>query len=71
MYYGRMIIGKVKDCPIKGFVSVQINNLKIKWSKMNGMYVVYSPRGIALEEFTKLTDAKQWAKETKDYVRKR
>ena len=65
----KMIIGTTKDCPSKGFKSCQINNLKIKWSKMSGKFTVSTPTGQVWEEFKNLSDAKKWAKETKDFVR--
>lgn len=68
--YGKLIIGTITDCPVKGFRSLQINNLKVRWDRMNGKFAVISPKNIVLAEFKTLAAAKEYAKETHDFVRK-
>jgi hypothetical protein len=63
-----MPMGTVKDCPIKGFKQVQINNLKIRWNSTYGKFMVISPDGTPLEEWDLLSDAKRWASATHDFI---
>ena len=48
----------------------QINNLKIKYSKLYEKYQVITSDKRVLEEFEKEEDAIKWAKEIKDFIRK-
>ena len=50
--------------------SKQVNNLKIRYSKLYGKWQVKSPYGIILEEFRRKADAIAYAKRTKDFVRR-
>ena len=54
----------------KGVVNMQVNNLKIKYSKLYSKYYVETPDKINLEEFDTQEQAIQWAKDTKDFVKK-
>ncbi len=47
---------------------MQINNLKIVYSKLYENWRVISPSGMVLEEFKSKEKAKKWAKETLDFV---
>ena len=50
--------------------SYQINNLKIVYSKFYNKWQVRTLKGVTLEEFKLLTDAKKWASKTHDFVQK-
>ena len=49
----------------------QINNLRIRFSKLYEKWNVISPDGRVLEDFDTLTKAETFAKETKDFVQKK
>jgi len=46
----------------------QVNNLKIKYSKMNSAWQVKTPTGKIWDEFTHLNSAKAYAKRTTDFI---
>ena len=48
----------------------QVNNLKIKYSELYKKYQVITPDKRVLEEFQEEEDAIEWAKETKDFIKK-
>ena len=48
---------------------IQINNLRIRLR--DGMYRVYNPSGKCLEEFDRLSDAKEWCGGVLDFVTKK
>jgi len=49
---------------------MQVNNLKIKYSKLYSKWYVETPDKIIWEEFDTQEQAVQWAKGTKDFVKK-
>lgn len=49
---------------------MQLNNLKIKYSKIYEKWQVISPDNRVLEEFDKLSGARKWAKKTKDFIKR-
>lgn len=46
----------------------QINNLRIVYSNLYGKWQVRTLKGVTLEEFGLLEDAKQWAALTHDFI---
>ena len=48
----------------------QVNNLKIKYSKLYNKYQVVTPEKIIWEEFDTEQEAIAWAKITKDFVKR-
>lgn len=59
---------KVEDRKIE---AKQVNNMKIKYNKIYDKYDVITPDGRALEEFDTEEEAIEWAKEQKDFIKKR
>ena len=51
--------------------SKQVNNMKIKYSKLYNKYQVITPDGRVLEEFDTEEEAINWAKEQKDFLVKK
>lgn len=51
--------------------SKQVNNMKIKYSKIYDKYQVITPDGRVLEEFDTEKEATDWASEQKDFVAKK
>ena len=52
--------------------TVQVNNLKVKHSVNRLLHwYVQAPDGRILEEFRRKRDAVNWAKKTKDFIRRR
>ena len=49
---------------------MQVNNLKIKYSKLYNKWQVITPEKITWEEFDTLEQAINWAKVTKDFVKR-
>lgn len=49
----------------------QVNNMKIKYNKIYDKYDVITPDGRALEEFDTEEEAIEWAKEQKDFIKKK
>ena len=50
---------------------VQINNLKIKWSKIYNKYQVITLDGRVLEEFNALPHAMVFCRETLDFIKRK
>lgn len=50
---------------------VQINNLKIVYSRLYRKWQVKSPDRRVLEEFRQKVDAVKWARKTKDFTARR
>ena len=50
---------------------VQINNLKVAYNKLYGVWVVKSPDGRSLEQFKRKRSAIKWAKGLRDFVIRR
>ena len=48
----------------------QINNLKIVYSKTYRKWQVRTLKGVTLEEFLLLGDAKKWSSKTHDFVQR-
>lgn len=48
----------------------QVNNLKIKYSKLYGKWQVISPDGRVLQEFAILNSAREYANSVKDFSKK-
>ncbi len=48
----------------------QINNLKIAYSRLYEKWQVKNLKGVVLEEFKLLEDAKKWAEKTHDFIQK-
>jgi len=46
----------------------QINNLKIRYSKLNSAWQVKTPTGKIWDEFAHLNSAKAYAKRTTDFI---
>ena len=48
----------------------QINNLTIDYSRFYKKWQVKTLKGVVLEEFKLLEDAKKWAERTHDFIQK-
>lgn len=48
----------------------QVNNLIIKYNKVYDKWQVSTFNKVVLEEFNDKSDAIQWAKDTKDFIKK-
>lgn len=49
---------------------ITINRIKIRYSKLYDKWQTISPDGRIMGEFSKLSNAKKSARETKDFVRR-